>query len=233
MRPSVWNDAVGVTGALAAASRGEAVSGFFVTDDEAEMRDRAWRFLVPTRGRPWLDRAIAELVATRVIPVDLVEPDRRAYHAGLIAEAGRSPVSLYRKLSQDAGGDLRLVGPLASVAARVLSADRLRLAALARAQEVGPAAAAAAEARVAENRCLVAWVTAASAFRLGAYRYALDLLFIEAPGPDAVPTEELLGRLAQERGRLVELGVPPLAAAACAGEEAPLARRQEILVRKG
>ncbi|MBD4430231.1 hypothetical protein GUG90_03300, partial [Xanthomonas citri pv. citri] len=67
-------------------------------------------------------------------------------------------------------------------------------------------------------RCLVAWVTAAAGFRARSYRYALDHLFIEAPGRDAGPTERAIEALIAERRALLALGVPPLAAAACAGE---------------
>lgn len=236
VKPSVWNDAVGMTGALAARGRGEPVSPNMLTDDEQEMRNRAWRYLVPARSRPWLDRLLGELVATRIVPADMIMPDRTAYFRGLQDTAGRSPVSSYRKLSEDASADLRLVPGFAAVAARVLQADRLRLVALGRVEGVTPGEGRDALARVAENRCLIAWVTSASAFRLGAYRYALDHLFIEAPGIDAVPTERTIARLGEERRTLDALGVPPLAAAACAGRDAGpqyAPRSGGVISRKG
>jgi len=237
VKNSAWNDMVMETGSLAARGRGEPVSSNMLTDDEQELRGRAWRYLVPSRSRPWLDKQLAELVATRNLPADMIEPDRAAYFRGLQQTAGRSPVSSYRKLSEDASADLHLVPGIAAVAARVLEADRLRLIALGRIS-VTPDQGGNALARVAENRCLVAWVVSASAFRLGAYRYALDHLFIEAPGLDAVPTEQTLRRLAEERRVLVGLGVPPLAAAACLGPRPPPPRPAPpppapVLSRKG
>ena len=233
---SVWNDAVAVTGSIAARARGEPTSLNMLTDDEEELRGRAWRYLVPSRSRPYFDRMLGELVATRVVAPNLIPPDRSAYFRGLIETAGRSPVSSYRKLSEDASADARLVPGFALVASRVLEADRLRLIALAQVQGVGRYEAVEARGRVAENRCLIAWVTAASAFRTGAYRYALDHLFIEAPGLDAVPTERAIARLAEERRALDALGVPPLAAAACVGDAGPARyapRGGEVLSRKG
>lgn len=221
VKPSVWNEIVSQTGAVAAASRGEPVSPNPLTDDEQELRGRAWRFLVPARDRPWFDRALAELVATRVVPADAIEPDGSAYHRGLRMEGGRSPASMYRRLSEDAAADARLVGPFARTAIRVLAADRIRLAALARVAQLSEADVYAARARVAFNRCLIAWVTSASAFRLAAYRYALEHLVIEAPQRDAVPTERALALLAAERTRLDALGVT---LPGCAGDlviEAP------------
>lgn len=236
VKPSVWNDAVGITGSLAARARQEPVSSNLLTDDEQELRDRAWRYLVPARSRPWLDRLLAELVATRILPADMIEPDRTAYFRGLLARAGRSPVSSYRQLSEDASADLRLLPGFAAVAARVLAADRLRVVTLGHAEGVTVGERRDAWARVVENRCLVAWVTSASGFRYGAYRYALDHLFIEAPGIDAVPTERTIRRLGEERRVLDTLGVPPLAAAACVGDAGParaVPPAGAVLSRKG
>lgn len=75
-----------------------------------------------------------------------------------------------------------------------------------------------ATARVGENRCLIAWVTAASAFRLSARRYALTDLVIQGPQTDAGPTKRAIDRLASERTQLDGLGLPPLAALACSGD---------------
>lgn len=237
VKPTVWNDIVATTGAVAAARRGEPVSLSPLTDDETELRDRAWRYLVPARTRPYLDRLLAELVATRILPPDMIPPDTGAYFAGLLQSLGRSPTSLYRRLSEDVAADTHLAEPFAAVAVRVLKADRVRLKVLARTGDVPPPEAGDATARVAENRCLVAWVTGASAFRLGAYRYALDHLVIQAPQLDAAPTDRALARLAAERQRLDALGVPPLAATACLGEPAPaplgIATPARALVRKG
>ena len=123
------------------------------------------------------------------------------------------------------------------MARRVLAADAIRLASLDHARELRAGEVPAAFARVAENRCLVAWVTGASSFRLGAYRYALDHLVIQAPQLDAAPTDRALARLAAERQRLDALGVPPLAATACLGEPAAapigIATPARALVRKG
>lgn len=237
VKPSVWNDLVAQTGTIAALARDEPVSDNPFTDDETELRGRAWRFLVPARGRPWLDRLLAELVATRIVPSDMIEPDYRAYHEGLLSGPFRSPVSAYRKLSEDVSADGRLVEPFGLAAARVLAADRVRLAALARLRDASAADIVDARARVAENRCLIAWVVSATGFRLAAYRYALEHLVVEAPQRDAIPAERLLARLAAERLRLHGLGVPALAGGACMGDrgapEPVVGSDAPPLVRKG
>ena len=110
-RASFWNDVVvPETGALAAHLSNEPVSRYPLTDDENELRDRAWRFLMPVKERVWFEAAIADLVRTRVLPVDLYPADRTAYHHALMSESFRSPASRYRQLSEDAFVDLKLIG---------------------------------------------------------------------------------------------------------------------------
>src|SRR4051812_43878224 len=65
-KASVWNDVVlPVTGSISAQARGEAVSSYPFTDDEDELRRRAWRFIAPAHERSWFERILADVVATR------------------------------------------------------------------------------------------------------------------------------------------------------------------------
>jgi hypothetical protein len=230
VKRSAWNDIVQDTGSFAARVREEPVSISAFTDSEEEMRGRAWRFLVPAHDGAYLSRVLAELVATRVLPADMRRRDPTAYHQALVSEGGRSPASRYRRLSEDAAADARLLEPFARSANRVMAADRVRLAALDHASVVSPADVGNAYARVAENRCLIAWVQDALAFRLASYRYALEHLVIETPQTQAVGAERSLAMLTAARSVLDGFAVPPLAAAACLGEDLVAA---PALARKG
>ena len=239
-KPSVWNDVAATAGTLSATARGDAVSLFPLTDDEAELRGRAWRFLAPAHERAWFDRVLAELAATRIGPADVAADDPTVYHRALLSEWARSPTSLYRRLSEDASADTHLLPPIALVAARVLTADRVRLRALDWARDLSPGDIAHATARVAENRCLVAWIRFGLDRRFFRYRYALEHLVIETPQGDAVPAERALTRLAQGRAEIDRLGIPPLASGSCPAPEdaivvAPLPPQGSPLplVRKG
>jgi hypothetical protein len=77
--------------------------------------------------------------------------------------------------------------------------------------------------RVAENRCLIAWVRLAVGERVARYRYALEHLVIEVPGPEAVGVERTLTALDGRRALLEPL-LPPDAALRCglAGVEPPV-----------
>lgn len=201
------------TGAVVARERGEAVSAFPFTDDEELMRERAWRFLTPAHERAYFQGVLAELVATRILPARWGGEDRAGYHDALVSGAALSPASRYRRLAEDAAADARLLDPFARVASRVLAADRVRLAALAHARRTDPSDVENAEARVVENRCLVAWVREGVARRADSYAEALEHLVIETPQVQAVPAERTLGGLAAARGILDALGVGPVAQA--------------------
>lgn len=228
------------TGAIVARERGEVVSAFPFTDDEELMRDRAWRFLAPAHERAYLQRVLSDLVTTRILPADRFGEGRGAYHDALVSGSALSPASRYRRLAEDAAADERLLDPFARVASRVLAADRVRLATLAHARRADPSDVENAQARVVENRCLVAWVREGVVRRADSYAEALEHLVIETPQVQAVPAERTLAGFAAARGILDALAVGPVAQA-CAGErqgaptpETPPGGRQQVpLVRKG
>jgi hypothetical protein len=206
-KPSALNEIfLPSAGSLAAQVRGEPVSLYVYTDDERELRDRAWRFLMPAHERSWFD-AIINLVRTRVLPAELQPGDRGTYYHALVGEPFRSPASRYRRLSEDAVADLKLIGPFAAVAVRVIAADAVRLRGLAHVRDLAEVQVEDALARVAENRCLIAWVRYETLARLDAYRYALERLLIEAPQGEAVAAERSLAKLAAHR-RLLDGLVP-------------------------
>lgn len=206
-KATVWSDLTERTGTVAATLRGEPVSGFVLTDDEAELRNRAWRFLMPAHERAWFTRALSELTRTRVLPASMHPVNPAVYHANLMGGELRSPVSRYRRLAEDILADAKLVGPFAALAGRVIEADRVRLAALPHVGDLRVAEIRRAAARVAENRCLVVWVRHEAGARLAAYRYSLEHLVIEAPQTEAIGAERALPVLASQIERLAELPV--------------------------
>jgi hypothetical protein len=130
----------------------------------------------------------------------------------------RSPASRYNRLAEDALADAKLLGPFAAISQRVIEADRVRLRALVYVRELTEAQVRQAAFRVAENRCLVAWVRQESYDRFEAYRYSLEHLMIEAPQSEAVTAERALTALDRHGRILNRLDVPPFAFAACVGE---------------
>jgi hypothetical protein len=127
-RQTLWNDVVLPSAGFAAATvRGEPVSAYVLTDDEEELRRRAWRFVMPAHERAFFESRLAELAGKRVLPMWLGRGDRAEYFRALMRDGGPSPASRYRRLSEDALADAKLIDPFAAIAARVLQADDARL----------------------------------------------------------------------------------------------------------
>ncbi len=220
-KASLWSELVlPAKGSFATRLRNEPVSRYPFTDDEEELRARAWRFLMPAHERSWFERFLADLVRTRILPVEVHPVDRTAYHRALMSESFRSPASRYARLAEDAHADLKLIVPFATRAARVIAADGVRLRSLAHVRSLDDEQADQAIARVAENRCLIAWVRDESLVRLAAYRYSLEHLIIEAPQGQAVAAERTLAGLEAQRRILDGLVGPPLPGMVCRGIDA-------------
>ncbi len=216
---STWNGLVETTGTLAARERGLPASASPLTDDEEILRDRAWRFLMPAQGRAAFEDALANLTRVRALPASWRPDDLPAYHDGLLDQGFRSPYSRYRRLSEDATADGRLIPSFAGVAARVFEADAMRLRALPLAKSLDEWDMRQAAMRVAENRCLVAWVRLETGLRIARYRYALEHFLVEMPGREAVPAEQALAFL-EGRRRLLDPLLPPEAGERCGLAEA-------------
>lgn len=231
--PSAWNALVETTGTLSARARGEAVALLPLTDDEQVLRDRAWRFLMPAiPGEAFLD-ALANLARTRLLPPGWAPNPVEAYYEGLMAEPARSQVPLYRRLSEDAGADARLIPAFAEIAARVIAADARRLRSLPFARSLQDGDVREAALRVAENRCLIAWVRLEAGVRTGRYRYALEHLFAALPGSGGVEAERAIAGLSARRPLLDPL-LPPDAAVRCglvAGPVAAVPEAEPLSVR--
>jgi len=226
-----WNSLIETTGTLAARERGLPASASPLTDDEETLRDRAWRFLMPAQGRAAFEDALANLTRVRALPTGWRPDDLPAYHDGLLDQGFRSPYSRYRRLSEDATADGRLIPSFAGVAARVFEADAMRLRALPLAKSLDEWDMRQAAMRVAENRCLVAWVRIETGLRVARYRYALEHFLVEMPGREAVPAEQALAFL-EGRRRVLDLLLPPEANERCGlAEAAAVALAPPVVVK--
>jgi hypothetical protein len=178
-------------GLVAAWWRGDPTSLYPFTDDEIEMRDRAWRFLMPSHDKANLQQAIGELAYSRVLP-PIPHSGRNHYHLLLMAEDYKSVASRYQKLGSDIEADRLLIVPFSQAAARVCSADRVRAQALNDVKELSHIQREQAVARIAENRLLLDWVRRDMREKAAAFRYALEHISIEAPMREAIRTEQAL-----------------------------------------
>ncbi len=187
----VTNTILPKAGLFSAWARGEMVSLYPFTDDEIELRDRAWRFLMPSHDKAYLQQKLAELSYSRVLP-PIPHSGRNHYHLLLMSEDYRSAASRYHKIGQDIEADRLLMVPFSQTAARVCAADRVRVASLKHVKQLDEVQAEQALIRVAENRGLVDWVRRDMREKAAAYRYALEHVTIEAPMREAIKAEQAL-----------------------------------------
>ncbi|QGY06365.1 hypothetical protein MMSR116_26670 [Methylobacterium mesophilicum SR1.6/6] len=220
-RTGVWNGLIDTTGSFSTHGRGRLLLDSGLTDDEQALRDRAWRFVQPTSTFAAFQDAAYGLASAHAMPPTWRVDEIGAYYDVLTAEPARSPVSRYRQLGDDATADARLIPLFAALAARVIDADAARLRSLPFAKTLNDIDVRLAAQRVAENRCLIAWVRLEAGLRLARYRFALEHLFAAAPAPEAVSAERSLAMLAARRNLLGPL-LPPDAAARCGLEPLPL-----------
>lgn len=203
VKPGLWNDtAAPLLGKVSAMVREDPVSWSMMTDDEKELRNRAWQFITPTRERWGFEFQVGDLANKRIIPVSWAGQSAVSYHEALKNWSDRSQRSRYARLREDIENDRLLLGGFVAVACRVQEMDRVRVRALDKLEDPDPYVRSQAEARIDENQTLVRNVFADSRQRLEAYRYSLEHLVVESPDRDAIKVERVLTAYDADRAGL-------------------------------
>ncbi len=205
-RPTVWSQLIAPeAGFWSATARGEQVSPFRLTDDEEQMRDRAWRFIMPGHERGVFQGEISNLAHARILPVAWQSTDVSDYFRGLTAISFASQASRYNRLAEDANADRLLIGPFRANAGRVVSMDRVRMRTAEASPDVSVDKQEPAQARVVENEGLIFWVCERVDFRIRSYRHALANLVVEMPSREAVKAERAIMALEMEARPLCQM----------------------------
>jgi len=207
-QPNIWTDTIlPQAGFWAASYRGEAASSFRMTDDENQLRDRAWRFVMPAHERSYFEREVSALVYARVLPVETQSAAISDYFGGLTRGSFASQASRYNRLAEDAHADRLLIAPFRGNAMRVVAADRVRLRTVDGSPLVPPDKRDPAFARVVENEGLILWVCERVTFRVASYRYALANLVVETPSREAIRAERAIMALEAEAAPMCKLAL--------------------------
>lgn len=166
------------------------------TDEEREMQDRVWRFVVAPHARAWMfDRSVrpqrqkvALLMDESFAPAD--------YTAWLKAQRYRSSAVRFATVADHVEADIATApATFEAICAVETLTDRRRIA-IAEIDPTDPAIAAALANREAQNRDFVDWFVRALTAREAAYALALDRLLIETPDAAARQVNDALNRLA-------------------------------------
>ncbi|MET0439518.1 MAG: hypothetical protein ABW043_18675 [Devosia sp.] len=194
-KPSVLHDDVLPAVGTFMAKQREPVSNFNQTDQEREMHDRTWRFLVAAHSRDWMFDTEAEMQRTRITRAKDWKFTTDRYYNWLKREHYQSSRVRYATLGRHILADLdTLPSTFASVCA-VIEVDRNREIALASLTNVAPTAASDVAARRYENTHYIEWFVRAVNYRYESYSYALDNLLVETPHEQSIAVDRSLQQL--------------------------------------
>ncbi|MBE7733677.1 hypothetical protein [Devosia faecipullorum] len=195
-QPSVKHDQVmPYIGSKIAANRGEPVSNLNQTDQEREMHDRTWRFLVAAHSRDWMFDTTAELQRTRIGPAKDYKYTPERYYNWLRTTQYQSSPTRYSTVGRHVLADLDTLPTTFLSVCAVLEVDRQRRVALAEVPGIEPDVAANVAARRTENQWHIDWFVRALNYRYQSYLYALDHLLVETPHEQSMQVDETLQRL--------------------------------------
>jgi hypothetical protein len=172
-------------------------SSFNLADQEIEMRDRVWRYLVAPHAYDWFGDVAVEFQRTRIVPISAKPLDRTLYYRWLTAERFASSRVRYTRIEEDAIADLGMMPSAFAAVCAVIELDRQRGVASNQIAGLEDEVAANAALRHEENRIVIDWFARSVAHRYESYAYALDHLLVETPHEEAVAAN----------GRLTDLAV--------------------------
>lgn len=188
-------------GAMIARQNKEPVSLFNLTDEEEEMRNRVWRFLIANHAKDWMFDHAVELQRTRISkPVDLnFRTDR--YYSHLRLDVYASSNGRYLRLAQDVQTDIKTLPSTFASICHVMEIERRRQVALSGLYAGNDGVKAQVLAREYENKNIINWFARAVDYRYKSYDVALNRLLVETPHEEAHAANEQLNRLAVLVGR--------------------------------
>lgn len=175
---------------------GEPTSFLNRTDEENEMHDRAWRFIIAPHAHAWFINVVNEWQRTRLLPpVDhLISPE--LYYLHLRTHRYASSRTRYNAVAQDIKADDAMMPGVFEVICKVREIDRRRALAVTSFVEAGKMSHHEVAQRKAENEVFIAWFVRTARYRYQSYSIALKRLLVETPHEEAREIDALLSELA-------------------------------------
>jgi len=196
-KPGILHDEILPTiGKLRALVFGENVSLLNQTDEEVEMHDRAWRFIIAPHSQDWFFNVLVEWQRTRLTPPFDTSGSYDRYYAILRSERYRSSRVRYNRLADDIGADMATMPGVFRAICAVNEIDHRRAEAAASLRAPNDPAVADVYYRRQENLAYIDWFVGAARYRYNSYSYALESLLIETPHEGARQVDQRLSELA-------------------------------------
>jgi hypothetical protein len=187
------DDIMPAVGTVRAAIGGEPVSSFNLTDEESEMHDRIWRFLVAPHAHDWFMDTVVELQRTRLIGAVDHAFQPSSYYKWLHQSRYASSRVRFNTVADDARTDADTAQSAFRSICKVIQIDDRRDTASRslRGIEYDDVLK-----RHGENYLRISWFTRALRYRYEAYSFALDHLLVETPHEEAIEVDHRLSDLA-------------------------------------
>lgn len=185
-----------VAGKFIADGRKEPVSWFNQTDEEDEMHNRVWRFLVAEHTNSWFYNMAVELQRTRITSATDDRSPITQYYSWLQQTPYSSSTVRYSTVGADILADTDTVPGTFIAICKVIEIDRQRAASRDGLNGLEPAVRDSVGARKSENDTYISWFVRALSYRYASYNYALDHLLVETPHPQSMEVDRKLSVMA-------------------------------------
>lgn len=195
--PSWTHDtAMPAAGDFIAANRREPVSSFNKTDQEEEMHDRVWRFLVAAHAKDWQFDSAVELQRTRIVRPRDERFTIERYYNWLRTTQYQSSRTRYATVGRHVTADIDTLPTTFTAICKVIEIDRQRAVAYSGlGHDLPPRLAEEVAARKYENDAFIDWFVRALNYRYSSYDFALDNLLVETPHEQSLAVDEALRRM--------------------------------------
>lgn len=172
---------------------GRPLDGFNLTDEEAEMRDRVWRFLVAPHAKDWAWPYSAEIRPARA--GGGADKQVGKYYRWLTGQRYASSRVRYNTIAGHVGADIGTLPATFQSICAVVRVDRQRGVAVAEVEGLDPQMQVRVNRRDRENGTFIARFVLALNFRYDSYQYALDHFLAETPHQEALEVDAALTEL--------------------------------------
>jgi hypothetical protein len=195
--PSWSHDvAMPAAGDFIAKNRRDPVSSFNKTDQEDEMHDRVWRFLVAAHAKDWQFDSAVELQRTRIVRPRDERFTIERYYNWLKRTEYQSSRTRYATVGRHITADIDTLPTTFTAICKVIEIDRQRAIAYdGLRSQLPPRLAEEVAARKYENDAFIDWFVRALNYRYASYDFALDNLLVETPHEQSLAVDEALRRM--------------------------------------
>lgn len=174
-------------------TNGRPLDGFNLTDQEVEMRDRVWRFLVAPHAKDWAWPSAAEIRPAKARQGSGNHVAK--YYLWLTSQRYASSRVRFNTIADHAAADIGTLPATFGAICAVIGIDRQRSVSVGQIPDLEPVMAARQQKRDGENNAFIDRFVLALNFRYNSYSYALDHFLVETPHEEAVDVDAALSEL--------------------------------------